>query len=607
MKKRLYQVFLIILATLFAFAVGSCSVEQEPVVPPPEPPVYYTVSYSAGAGGSVQGKLTQSIEKGKDGEAVTAIPDSGYEFVKWSDGLTQATRYEKNVNKDIALTASFKGIITTYSLNYKFGSAENGPDKITFDYSDFEEIKFPVPIREHFTFNGWFVGGTQVTDENGEMVIGEELYEVNDTEICAKWTANETFTYKILLVYVTRIDAQLPARDKSGKLLTVDYTMSVREREFFELTTLKLKQIMNDMLDGLVEFQIDGYFTNDTVFTESFKQGGVSTGINNSLFPTDIPEVSSIISNYDSVLSIFNMNDFEYPYKLHDGSGAARAKYGEINFDSFLSSLDTYKYSLEDAIELLKNNQDINLWGKVDLLKNSWFDILIHELAHTIEMRINCYDYHSVISEFVNHQHTDAIESEKLYYLNEAVMDGGKVGIPYGFWKGDIAIVKYRVTEGSHGCQGSVSAGNRLGGVAEPVGSGNRSYEVLYGEYVTATATAYIGIEFVRWSDGVTTPTRTDLITGDFSVTAIFQPITYELTIVAGEGGTIQQGEGTCTLQYNGSSIVITAVAQDGYRFVGWSDGATNYSRPFGVRLSNINLFDENNSYTLTAIFEKIN
>jgi hypothetical protein len=36
------------------------------------------------------GDALQKVEHGSDGTAVTAVPDTGYHFVKWSDGLTAA-------------------------------------------------------------------------------------------------------------------------------------------------------------------------------------------------------------------------------------------------------------------------------------------------------------------------------------------------------------------------------------------------------------------------------------------------------------------------------------------------------------------------------------
>jgi hypothetical protein len=67
----------------------------------------FTLNYIAGSHGSITGELTQSIEGGSNGTAVTAIADKGYHFTKWSDGVKTATRTDKNVSKNITATAYF--------------------------------------------------------------------------------------------------------------------------------------------------------------------------------------------------------------------------------------------------------------------------------------------------------------------------------------------------------------------------------------------------------------------------------------------------------------------------------------------------------------------
>jgi len=67
----------------------------------------HTLSYSAGANGSLSGNTSQTVVHGADGAAVTAVPDTGYHFVSWSDGATANPRTDKNVQSDITVTANF--------------------------------------------------------------------------------------------------------------------------------------------------------------------------------------------------------------------------------------------------------------------------------------------------------------------------------------------------------------------------------------------------------------------------------------------------------------------------------------------------------------------
>ncbi len=93
------------------------------------------------------------------------------------------------------------------------------------------------------------------------------------------------------------------------------------------------------------------------------------------------------------------------------------------------------------------------------------------------------------------------------------------------------------------------------------------------------TAVPDDGYEFVKWSDGVTEATRQDRnVTKDIVVKAIFEKQTYKLTYVAGEGGYLL-GNANQTVAYGGNGTKVTAVPNDGYRFVKWSDGETKDTR----------------------------
>ena len=79
-----------------------------------------TLTYTAGAHGTLTGTATQSVADGADGTAVTAVPASGYHFVDWSDSSTQNPRTDLAVSGDITVSARFA--ITNYTLTYTAGA-----------------------------------------------------------------------------------------------------------------------------------------------------------------------------------------------------------------------------------------------------------------------------------------------------------------------------------------------------------------------------------------------------------------------------------------------------------------------------------------------------
>ncbi|MEQ3778315.1 MAG: hypothetical protein ABNH27_14500 [Alcanivorax sp.] len=68
----------------------------------------YSLTYLAGAGGSVAGNSAQVVAHGGDGAVVAAVPDSGYRFIQWSDGVTTTNRTDTDVQSDLQVTAEFR-------------------------------------------------------------------------------------------------------------------------------------------------------------------------------------------------------------------------------------------------------------------------------------------------------------------------------------------------------------------------------------------------------------------------------------------------------------------------------------------------------------------
>ena len=85
---------------------------------------------------------------------------NGYNFKNWYNGnmLINST---KDKNKDIALRASFEtiGYKISYVLN---GGNFKNPSKVTYSYNINKTISLKKPVKEGYTFIGWFYGDTQI-------------------------------------------------------------------------------------------------------------------------------------------------------------------------------------------------------------------------------------------------------------------------------------------------------------------------------------------------------------------------------------------------------------------------------------------------------------
>jgi hypothetical protein len=83
----------------------------------------YSLSYVAGAHGTINGAASQSVPYGGSGSAVAAEPDPDYYFVAWSDGSTDNPRTDQDVTGDICVTAFFESsLVPSFVLSYSAGA-----------------------------------------------------------------------------------------------------------------------------------------------------------------------------------------------------------------------------------------------------------------------------------------------------------------------------------------------------------------------------------------------------------------------------------------------------------------------------------------------------
>ncbi len=67
----------------------------------------FTLTYTAGSNGSISGTSPQTVSYGGNGTAVSAVANTWYHFVKWSDDVTDNPRTDLNVTASINVSAIF--------------------------------------------------------------------------------------------------------------------------------------------------------------------------------------------------------------------------------------------------------------------------------------------------------------------------------------------------------------------------------------------------------------------------------------------------------------------------------------------------------------------
>lgn len=122
-----------------------------------------------------------------------------------------------------------------------------------------------------------------------------------------------------------------------------------------------------------------------------------------------------------------------------------------------------------------------------------------------------------------------------------------------------------------------------------------------YGTSTPISATAFTNYRFLNWSDGNQTNPRNYVVTQNETVTAVFGPAIYNITLASNNNawGSVSGGG---SFNYN-ASATITATPAPHYHFVSWSDGNDNNPRTLIVTNDlNLTATFAPDTYTITSL-----
>ena len=129
----------------------------------------YTLTYTAGANGTISGTSPQTVNQGASGTVVTAVPNRGYHFVSWSDGVLTAVRTDTNVTANVNVSASFaiNISINRYTLTANVsgsGSVAKSPDQPSYTHGTSVQLMATPATSWHFVgWSGDLAGSTNPT------------------------------------------------------------------------------------------------------------------------------------------------------------------------------------------------------------------------------------------------------------------------------------------------------------------------------------------------------------------------------------------------------------------------------------------------------------
>ena len=130
-----------------------------------------TLTYSAGAGGTIDGTSPQVVPYGGSGDLVSAIPDPGYRFDQWSDGVSTPYRVDTEVVADLTVVALF---VKTWEVAYSSGTggAVSGPNPQVVD-DGADSLQVTAIPSEGYRFDQWSDGNTDTSRK--ELNVTESL------------------------------------------------------------------------------------------------------------------------------------------------------------------------------------------------------------------------------------------------------------------------------------------------------------------------------------------------------------------------------------------------------------------------------------------------
>ena len=122
----------------------------------------YTLTYNVGGNGSITGNSNQVIDYGADGTPVTAVPNSDYLFVRWSDGSTDNPRTDLGITGPLEVSAVF--VRSEYRLTYSV-EGNGSIFGLTSQTIPYQQDGSPVTAQADagYVFTSWSDGLTDAT------------------------------------------------------------------------------------------------------------------------------------------------------------------------------------------------------------------------------------------------------------------------------------------------------------------------------------------------------------------------------------------------------------------------------------------------------------
>lgn len=383
---------------------------------------------SNGVGGKIIGGAYQEVLPNADFSAVEAIPDEGYTFGGWSDLQTESIRKDTNAERCIEHLAYFEPIIRTF--NYDYGIATGIPMESTVIINRENIILdgYPTPKMSGYTFDGWYADSEyklKAINSDGRYMLGYYGFSLETDTLYARWKPidDNGRVFKILLVFVNEVKAKLYSSYNNGTepLYDVHHLMTTIDREYCALLHDYAINYLCEWLSDLTNIEIDTYFTVYPLNEENIRTFSDCY----SLIEESIFETRPLYTSYNSVLSVFGLNNYDGVLANRNVAGSAHRKFGVIHLENFY-----YAESFVNNRRIQELLIDITI---NKMREKEFISTFIHEFIHTCELMYRSKE----IVEFhlaLEATKCNELDAYRLYLWGQLEYDGQLCGIPKDFW-----------------------------------------------------------------------------------------------------------------------------------------------------------------------------
>lgn len=483
----------------------------------------YYLNYLAGPNGTIFGNSEQLVNHGDCGTAVEALPDTGYHFSHWSDGLANALRTDCGNTEPLTVTASFQGNLYTVSFDAQGGSTPSPTSKSVI----FGDIYGTLPTT---TLPGHFFDGWWTALESGVLVSSPtRMLTPENHTLYARWTPQT---------------ASIFFHGMGASAVDPPYTRVTYGQPYGTLATASRPGYI---FDGWWTAAVGGtQITEETTVTD--------TRINFYLYAHWTQITSTLTYLAGDHGSIEGEDEQTVPL---NACGTAVTAVPDTGYHFVLWS------------DLLPDNSRMDCYNTEPLTVTADFAINQYTLAYAPG------DYGTLSgngNQLVNHGANGTAV--------QAIPDAGRTFV---MWSDGVTANPRTDTDVTSDINVTAiisdPAQYTLNYVAGQYGTltGSAIQYVNYGgDGSPVTAVPDTGCYFIKWSDERTDNPRTDMdVTGPVSVTAVFAINQYTLIYSAGTNGSIW-GASSQTVNYDGNGTYIAALPDEGYHFSGWSDAWVN-------------------------------